>query len=283
MSLRSTLRPTSRRSIAVVAALTIAALAILPSQRGSANAAPAAAQLKPTIVLEHGAWADGSSWAGVVQRLQDDGYTVDAPPNPLRGLASDPAYLADFLKTITGPIVLVGHSYGGAVITNAATGNPQVKALVYIDAFIPDQGETVLQLVGAKPGPCLAAKPTNVFNFVPYPGAPKGDFMLYLKPNVFVSCFTNGLPASEGAVLASTQRPVSFSGFATPSGAPAWKTIPSWSLIGTADKAIPPVEQRFMSNRAHAHVTEIVAPHLSMVAQPGAVTTLIEQAAQATM
>ena len=202
-------------------------------------------------------------------------------PNPLRGLASDPAYLADYLKTIGGPIVLVGHSYGGAVITDAATGNPQVKALVYIDAFIPDRGETLLQLVGAKPGSCLAAKPTSVFNFVPYPEAPKGDFMLYIKPSVFVSCFANGLSLREGAVLASSQRPVPFSGFATASGAPAWKTIPSWSLIGTADRAIPPAEQRVMSMRAHAHITEIVAPHLSMVAQPGAVTELIRQAAQA--
>jgi pimeloyl-ACP methyl ester carboxylesterase len=282
MALRFAHRSICRRSIAVVAALTVATLAAVPTHRGAASASPATLGPNPTIVLVHGAWADGSSWAGVVQRLQDDGYTVDAPPNPLRGLASDPAYLADFLKTITGPIVLVGHSYGGAVITNAATGNPQVKALVYVDAFIPDQGESLLQLVGARPGSCLTAKPATVFNFVPYPGAPKGDVMLYLKPNVFVSCFTNGLPASEATVLAAIQRPISFSGFATPSGAPAWKTIPSWSLIGTADKAIPPAELRFMSKRAHAQITEIVAPHLSMVAQPGAVTTVIEQAARAT-
>src|SRR5438270_139925 len=157
MPLLSAVRPTRRRSIAVVASLTVAILALLPSQLGSATAAHGPAQPKPTIVLEHGAWADGSSWAGVVRRLQDDGYTVDAPPNPLRGLSSDSAYLADFLNSISGPIVLVGHSYGGAVITNAATGNPHVQALVYVDAFIPDQGETLLQLASAQPGSCLAA------------------------------------------------------------------------------------------------------------------------------
>ncbi len=280
MSIFTSIRRTSKMSPAIVTALAVAVLAFLPSLPGSANAAPASVGAKPTIVLEHGAWADASSWAEVVQRLQADGYTVDAPPNPLAGLASDSAYLADFLKTVPGPIVLVGHSYGGAVITNAATGNPQVKALVYIDAFIPAKGETIFKLVAGKPGSCLTAKPTDVFNFAPYPGSPKGDFMIYLKPAVFVSCFTNGLPAAEGSILAASQRPAALSGFATPSGVPAWKTIPSWSLIGTDDKAIPPAEQLFMSNRAHAHITEIVAPHLSMIAQPDAVVTMIRQAAQ---
>ncbi len=152
MPLISVSHPTRRRSRAIIASLAVAALALLPGQVVSARDITTSMQSKPTIVLEHGAWADGSSWDGVVQRLQADGYTVDVPPNPLLGLASDPAYLADFLKTITGPIVLVGHSYGGAVITNAATGNPQVKALVYVDAFIPAKGETVLQLAGAKHG-----------------------------------------------------------------------------------------------------------------------------------
>jgi pimeloyl-ACP methyl ester carboxylesterase len=237
----------------------------------------------PTIVLEHGAWADGSSWDGVVRRLQAEGYTVDVPPNPLRGLASDATYLADFLKTVSGPIVLGGHSYGGFVITNAATGNPNVKALVYVDAFIPDQGETVLQLAGAVPGSCLGGDPTQVFNFAPYPGAPAKDADLYVKPNLFARCFANGLPAAEGAVLAATQRPLALSALAAPSDVPAWKTIPSWSLIGTADHVIPPAGQRLMSKRAHAHITEVLAPHLSMVAQPQAVTDVILQAAQATM
>jgi pimeloyl-ACP methyl ester carboxylesterase len=275
--------PLRRWSRAAIASLTVAALALLPGQFASARTKISSTQPKPTIVLEHGAWADGSSWAGVAQRLQAAGYTVDVPPNPLAGLASDPAYLADFLKTVMGPIVLVGHSYGGAVITNAATGNANVKALVYVDAFIPDKGETVLQLVGAKPGSCLTAKPTSVFNFAPYPGAPKGDFMLYLNQRVFANCFANGLPATEAAVLYATQRPVPFSGFGVPSGAPAWKTIPSWSVIGTADHVLPPAEQRFMSMRANAQITDVAAGHLSMIAQPAVVTNVIMQAAQATM
>jgi pimeloyl-ACP methyl ester carboxylesterase len=196
-------------------------------------------------------------------------------------LPSDAAYLADFLATISGPIVLVGHSYGGAVITNAATGNPNVKALVYVDAFIPDQGETLLQLLGAQPGSCVGGDPTQVFNFVPYPGAPAGDVDLYIKPSLFPGCFANGLPAKKAAILASTQRPLAFSAAAEPSGAPAWKTIPSWSLIGTADHIIPPAEQLIMSQHAHAHITEIGAGHLSLVARPEAVADIITQAAQA--
>jgi pimeloyl-ACP methyl ester carboxylesterase len=278
----SAVRPTRRWSIAVLASLSVAALAVLPGQIGAVHAAHAPAPPKPTIVLEHGAWADSSSWAGVVQRLQHAGYTVAVPPNPLRGLPNDAAYLADFLATISGTVVLVGHSYGGAVTTNAATGNANVKALVYIDAFIPDQGETLLQLVSAQPGSCLGGDPTQVFNVVPYPGAPAGDVDLYVKPSLFPNCFANGLPADEGAVLAATQRPLAFSAAGEPSGAPAWKTIPSWSLVGTADNAIPPTEQLFMSQRAGAHITQLPVPHLAMIARPGAVAAIIMQAAQAT-
>ena len=146
--------------MAVAAVAAMAGLVIPVSQVASAHTggpAGAGSGPKPTIVLEHGAWADSSSWDGVIQRLQADGYTVDAPPNPLQGLAYDPAYLADFLHSIAGPIVLVGHSYGGAVITNAATGDNQVKALVYVDAFAPAQGETLAQLLAAYPGSCACA------------------------------------------------------------------------------------------------------------------------------
>lgn len=277
MSVLSTVRPTRRWPIAVLASFAVAALF---GQSGSAHAAPA--QPTPTIVLEHGAWADGSSWASVVQRLQRAGYTVDVPPNPLRGLSGDSAYLANFLTTVTGPVILVGHSYGGMVITNAATGNANVKALVYVDAYIPAQGETIAGLTGAKPGSCLARKPADVFNFAPYPGARTGDADLYVKPALFPQCFANGLPSERGAILASTQRPLAASAIAEPSGAPAWTTIPSWSLIGTADNIIPPAEQRVMSQRAHAHITEIRAPHLSMIAHPEAVTDVIMQAVHAT-
>lgn len=277
------------RIVLIAVVLAIAGLLVSASQIGPAGAATAHAAggggPKPTVVLEHGAWADGSSWTGEIQRLQADGYTVYAPPNPLRGLANDSATLAGFLKTITGPIILVGHSYGGMVITNAATGNPNVKALVYIDAFIPARGETAFGLTGAKPGSCLRS--ANAVTAVPYPGAPAGDFDAYLKagPDApypgFAQCFADGLPASQAAVLAATQRPIAFSAGSAPSGVPAWKTIPSWSLIGTADHVIPPAELLFMSQRAHARITEINAGHLSLISHPGVVTRVIIAAAQA--
>jgi pimeloyl-ACP methyl ester carboxylesterase len=235
-------------------------------------------------VLEHGAWADASGWAGVIGLLQADGYTVYAPPDPLSGLANDSATLADFLKTITGPIILVGHSYGGMVITNAATGNPNVKALVYIDAFIPAQGDTAFGLTAAQPGSCLDS--ANAFAVAPYPGAPAGDFDAYLKvgPDApypgFAQCFADGLPASQAAMLAATQRPIAYSTGSAPAAIPAWLTIPSWSLIGTADHVIPPAEQLFMSQRAHARITEINAGHLSLISAPGAVTRVILAAAR---
>jgi pimeloyl-ACP methyl ester carboxylesterase len=237
----------------------------------------------PTIVLVHGAWANSGSWDGVVQRLQRDGYTVDVPPNPLQGLAYDPAYLADFLHTISGPIVLVGHSYGGAVITNAATGDTQVKALVYVDAFAPDQGQTIGQLASAVPGSCVvAADPTTIFTLATFPGAPAGVFDAYVKQSLFPSCFANGLPASEARMLAATQEPLSTIALSQQSGVPAWKTIPSWAVIGTADHVILPAEQLAMARHAHAHITEVRAPHLSMISDPGVVTQVIVEAAQAT-
>jgi pimeloyl-ACP methyl ester carboxylesterase len=280
-------RVLSRRAISVSIAAVVAALAlvaaVIPSHITAVHATSShTSQPKPTIVLVHGAWADGSSWNKVVRRLQHDGYTVDVPPNPLRGLASDSAYLSSFLQTITGPIVLVGHSYGGAVITNAATGNAQVKALVFIDAFIPDQGDTVIQLVSAQPGSHLAGPLTQVFNFGQDPGLPAGDYDLYVKPNLFPDAFANGLPPAEAAVLAATQRPLAAGAVQEQSGVPAWKTIPSWCLIGTADHVIPPAEQMVMCQRPNFHTVQVDAPHLSMIAHPGAVTDIIETAARAT-
>jgi pimeloyl-ACP methyl ester carboxylesterase len=237
----------------------------------------------PTVVLEHGAWANSASWNGVVRRLQRAGYKVDVPPNPLQGLAFDPAFLADFLHTISGPIVLVGHSYGGAVITNAATGDKQVKALVYVDAFAPDKGQTIGQLVTAVPGSCVvAADPTTIFNLAPFPGAPAGVFDAYVKQGLFPACFANGLPASQARVLAATQEPLSTIALSQQSGVPAWKTIPSWAVIGTADRVIPPAEQLAMARHARAHITKVRAPHLSMISNPGVVTRVIVEAARAT-
>jgi len=276
-------RLTRLRFVLLAAVLAVAGLLAATAQIASASTSRAAAGPKPTIVLEHGAWADSGSWNGVIQRLQHDGYKVYAPPDPLQGLAYDTATLKDFLGTIPGPIVLVGHSYGGMVITNAATGNKNVKALVYDDAFIPAKGDTAGSLSGARPGSCLAvANPATVFNLAPFPGAPKGVVDAYVKPSVFPGCFANGLPASEGAVLAATQRPLATSVLTDKSGVPAWKTIPSWAIVGTADHVIPPAEQLFMAKRAGAHITEVHAPHLSMISNPEVVTETIIAAAQAT-
>jgi pimeloyl-ACP methyl ester carboxylesterase len=275
-------RAARRRSLAAVLILlagtaTAAAVAAAPGSAARDRAAAA----KPTIVLVHGAWANTASWAGVITRLEAEGYTVYAPPNPLRSLTGDAATIVDFLHTIVGPIVLVGHSYGGAVITDAATGNANVKALVYVDAFAPAKGESALGLDSTKPGSALGAGPTKVFNFVPYPGAAKGDALLYVKPAVFEQAFANGLPAGEAAVLAATQAPAAYSALTAPSGPPAWKTIPSWYVLGTIDRAIPPAIQMFMADRMHAHVTRVHAGHLSMIADPAAVADVIAEAARA--
>jgi pimeloyl-ACP methyl ester carboxylesterase len=283
-------------AVLAIVGLFTAVSQIAPAQAASGHdtrasdhdARAAAGQTKPTILLVHGAFASASGWTGVIQRLEAQGYTVDAPPNPLQGVAYDSQTLADFLATIKGPIVLVGHSYGGVVITNAATGNKNVKALVYVDGYMPAQGETALALTTAQPGSCLAEAPATVFDFVSYPGAPSGDSDAYLKvapdgtyPG-FADCLANGVPASQVAILAATQRPIAFSAFTDPSGPPAWQTIPSWAVIGTADHVIPPAELLFMAHRAHAHITEINAGHLSLITNPGTVTRVIIAAANAT-
>lgn len=237
----------------------------------------------PTIVLVHGAWADGSTWSGEVSRLRARGYAVEVAPNPLRGLAEDSTYLKDFLTSIPGPLVLVGHSYGGAVITNAATGDPDVKALVYVDAFIPDAGDTVAGLSG--PDSVLAAAttdPTSVFRLVPYPGAPTGIYDTYLLRDVFVNGLASGLPRRQAEVLAASQSPTSLLALGEPSGAPAWKTIPSWDLVGRQDEVIPGAAQLSMASHAGSHVTQIDGGHLSLISHPGRVTDVIVTAAEAT-
>ena len=260
--------------------LIILALLAVPASVAFGSSSNASNIVKPSVVLIHGAWADGSSWSRVVSLLQTHGYTVYAPPNPLRGLTSDSAYIASFLQTITGPIILVGHSYGGAVITNAATGNPNVKALVYVDAFAPDQGESLASLSSVPPPAgqspsCVSGDPTQVFNFVPLNG---GDVDLYVKPSLFPSCFANDLPPNEGAVLASTQRPFALSAFSQQSGVPAWKTIRSFYLVGTIDNAIPPFAQLIMAQRANATIVEVRGSLLVMSSHPEAVVDLINQA-----
>lgn len=235
---------------------------------------------KPTLVLVHGAWADGSSWQKVTDKLLDDGYTVRVPPNPLRNLTTDAATIRDFLSTLSGPIVLVGHSYGGAVITNAATGNLNVRALVYVDAFAPKEGEAVFPLAGADSA--VAADPATVFDFVPYPGAPAGDIDLYLKHDTFVQSFASGLSRSAAEKLYPSQRPLTFSAGSTPSGPPAWASIRSWYVLGTKDLIITPTAQNFMATRAHSTITRIPAGHLGLISDPGPITKVIETAARAT-
>ncbi|HEU0296130.1 MAG TPA: alpha/beta hydrolase [Anaerolineales bacterium] len=278
--------PKIRRSLfraMLVVLVIVPMLFVGANARAQASMANNSAQ---TIVLVHGAWADSASWSGVISRLQMEGYTVWAVPNPLRSLSSDAAYVASILNTIPGPIVLVAHSYGGAVITNAATGNPNVKALVYIDGFVPDEGETGFDLLGMEPPPdaspsCVAGDPATIFNFVSYPGAPAGDFDLYIKQEVYPSCFANTIAAKQAAVLAASQRPFVLSILGQPSGPPAWKTIPSWYLVGTLDKVIPPFLQTFMAERANAQIVRVKAPHPAMISNPQAVVDLIETAVQA--
>jgi pimeloyl-ACP methyl ester carboxylesterase len=284
----------SAKRASMLVAMLFALCAIFALCQSAALAAPVrrhAIVARPTIVLVHGAWADASGWNDEITQMQRYGYTVVAPPNPLRGVSYDAGVLRNFLKTIKGPIILVGHSYGGFVITNAATGNSNVKALVYIDAFIPNQGETVNQLVSARPGTCLSGggDPTKVFTFVTVPGAPAGDYDAYLKTQADApypggaQCFANDLPAYRAAQVIATQRPIALKANTEPSGAPAWKSIPSWALIGTADHVIPPAELRFMAQRAHAHTVSIYASHVSLISHPQAVTNLILSAVQATI
>jgi pimeloyl-ACP methyl ester carboxylesterase len=248
-----------------------------------ANAAPAGRHhdsAKPTVVLVHGAFADASGWAGVITRLEDRGYPVIAPANPLRGVASDSAYIASVLATIPGPIILVGHSYGGEVITNAALGNPNVKALVYIAAFAPDNGETSGGLAAMFPGSELT--PANLV-FRPYRTSPtETGTDAYINPTVFHAVFCADLARRTATVMAASQRPASLATLGEASGEPAWKTIPSWYLVASQDKAIPPAAERFMAKRMGAHTIEIRSSHVAMISHPGVVTGLITDAARST-
>lgn len=269
--------------IALTALLTASAsyaanASITPPAAAQAGVAPSTA--KPTVVLIHGAFADASGWAGVTTRLQARGYPVLAPANPLRGVATDSTYVASILASIPGPVILVGHSYGGEVITNAALGNPNVKALVYIAAFAPDQGETSGQLSTMFPGSQLT--PQNLV-FRPFPiSATQTGVDAYINPTVFRAVFCADLPATTAAVMAASQRPGALSTLAEPSGEPAWKTIPSWYLVAGQDRAIPPASERFMAKRMGARTIEIASSHVAMISHPGTVTDMILDAARTT-
>jgi len=236
---------------------------------------------KPTIVLVHGAWADAAGWTPVVENLEKAGFPVKAPPNPLRGLASDADYIHSVLEQISGPIILVGHSYGGAVITNAVQGDANVKALVYIAAFAPDQGDSLGSLNASKQGQTIPQVPAIVSTY-PEAGASPGK-ELTIDPAKYPSVFLdNELPTAQEQALAVEQRPLSLDAVTQASGIPAWKTVPSWYMVAKGDHAIAPALEEFMAARADAHTVEVDGPHLIMVTDPEAVTHLIEQAAVST-
>jgi pimeloyl-ACP methyl ester carboxylesterase len=234
---------------------------------------------RPTIVLVHGAWADATGFDREIRALQDRGFQVVGFGNPLRGLPGDATYLADFLRTLTGPIVLVGHSYGGMVISAAATGNDQVKALVFYNGWMLDEGETQQQLLerfaGSLVGPAIRPVP------VTSPDGSEG-VDLYLDPEAFHEAFAADVDHATADVMAAAQRPFTAAAFGGTTGPPAWKGLPCWYLLGTEDKAIPPALQRFMAERADATIVEVPASHVSFVSQPEAATQLVLQAVDAT-
>lgn len=241
---------------------------------------------KPTVVLVHGAFADASGWNAEISYLQRHGYPVLAPANPLRGLTSDGAYLRSVLDTIPGPVVLVGHSYGGAVITNAAAGASNVKALVFVSAFAPAPGESVAKFTDPVnyPGSLLVEhlliRPAaNPFAPATADGNPLNDADAYIDPAYFRPVFAGDLEPRKAAVLGATQRPLSYFADTEPSGPAAWTTTPCWALVGLEDKAIPPAAQKFMAHRACDHVRVIHSAHDSLITHADQVDELITQAA----
>ncbi|MBV9546888.1 MAG: alpha/beta hydrolase [Chloroflexi bacterium] len=267
-------------SIVLVAAL---ALSVFVAT-GAAAAADYSTQPKPTIVLVHGAWADSSSWSRVIERLQRLGYTVLAPANPLRSLQSDSTYISSILAQVSGPIVLVGHSYGGMVITNAANGNTNVKALVYVSAFIPEQGENAFGLVGKDSHIVPPGTPGQTANLTPLgvPPFPPTNFDLYINPANFRDIFAADVPQEQTSIMAVTQRPATVTSFSEQSGAPAWTSIPASAILGGADHAIGTNSLLTMAKRLPGgRVVEIPgASHALMVSHPDAVTAFILAALQ---
>jgi pimeloyl-ACP methyl ester carboxylesterase len=232
----------------------------------------------PTVVLVHGAFADSTSWAGVIQRLQANGIQVVAAANPLRGISADSAYVASFIEQISGPVVAVGHSYGGAVITNAARMASNVVGLVYVAAFAPDEGESLGPVTGSSRDSILNAALLSLH----YPTGQGAETAVEfaMDPTKVHDTFAADLPAEQAAVVAATQRPVAALAFSEPSGQPAWKTLPSWAVVATADKAAGTDVVRSMATRAGATITEVDGSHVIMVSQPQVVTDVIMTAVE---
>jgi len=265
-----------RHVVAVATALLVASA--LTTSMASSQTKPSGP--KPTVVFVHGAFADASGWSDEIRHLQRDGFPVLAPANPLRGIALDAAYIRSVLATISGPIVLVGHSYGGAVITNAASGNPNVKALVYIAAFAPDEGETLGAVLAGSQDTLLTLDTLDIRPY-PLPGGGTG-LDAYIKLDRFHEIFGADLPTPVTDVMARTQRPLEAGVLEEATHNPAWKTIPSWFLLPTEDRVIGTDAERAMAERAGSQIVEVRASHAVLVSQPTKVTKLIEEAAQAT-
>jgi pimeloyl-ACP methyl ester carboxylesterase len=277
----------SRRQVLATGAALAGSAALMAAPLGAEAAAAATIQaptrapkVKPTIVLVHGGYADSSCWNDVIQELQHEGYTTIAGSNPLRGIPTDAPYIGSLLDSISGPIVLVAHSMGGTVITNAAAGKSNVKALVYIAAFVPDVGETQGELINKFPGSLVG--PVSVA--VPYtkPDGTTGTDLYLSKDGQ--AAFAADLSTDAFRVLQATQRPFDVDSFIFPTQAAAWRTIPSWGLVAGQDKAIPAETERWMYSRANARkVVEVPkASHVVMISHPGIVAELIQDAAKAT-
>ncbi|MFE2985838.1 alpha/beta fold hydrolase [Streptomyces sp. NPDC059262] len=272
---------TRRRVIATGAAAAAFAATLTPSSATAATGSRPAPGVKPTIVLVHGGYADSSCWNGVVRELQSKGYTTIAGSNPLRGIPTDAPYIGSLLDSISGSVVLVAHSMGGTVITNAAAGKSNVKALVYIAAFAPDVGETQGELIGKFPG--SEVLPVSVP--VPYtkPDGTTGTDLYLSKDGQ--AAFAADLSTADFRLLQATQRPFDANSFTYPTQAAAWRTIPSWGLVAGRDKAIPPAAERWMYSRANFRkVVEVpTSSHVAMISHPKTTAQLIEEAARATM
>lgn len=250
------------------------ALAAAMATSAGAMAQPTVRSAKPTVVLVHGAFAESSSWNGVIAELNRDGYTTIAAANPLRSVAGDAAAVSAVVRSISGPVVLVGHSYGGPVITEAANDSPNVAALVYVAAFAPDSGESSLSLSGKFPGSTLG-------NAIVPVGLADGGQDLFIEPEKFHAQFAADVPQDQAKLMAATQRPVTQAALAEASGEAAWKKLPSYAVYGSEDRNIPPAVMKFMAERAHAVKTVVIegASHALMVSHPKEVAALIEEAA----
>jgi pimeloyl-ACP methyl ester carboxylesterase len=232
-----------------------------------------------TVVLVHGAFADASSWNGVIERLQKAGVQVTAPANPLRGLISDSAYLASLFSQISGPVLAVGHSYAGAVITNAATNASNVVGLVFVAAFAPEEGERLGEVESGSKDSVLSS--AQVALKYPTRQGAQTAVEFAINPAHFQEAFAADLSAEQAALMAATQRPAAELAFSEPAGAPAWKTLPSWTVVATGDKAAGSDVIRAMARRAGATITEVEGSHVIMISQPQAVTDVILSAVAA--